>query len=92
MSTDFTPQLQEAINSLVSDGKEPSIALIKSRLTSPIPMPLIISALQRWKKNGTVPKVEKVDAPLDAETRIAELEKQVSTLTERLNALEKRLN
>ncbi|PKF51485.1 DUF5320 domain-containing protein [Enterovibrio nigricans] len=91
MSTDFTRLLEKAIGSLVNDGKEPSIALIKSRLSAPVPMPLIISALQRWKKSGTVPKVEKVDAPKDADARIAELEQQVKTLTERLNALEQRL-
>ncbi|KXF81020.1 hypothetical protein [Enterovibrio coralii] len=92
MSTDFTPLLENAISSLVNDGKEPTVALIKGRLTSPVPMPIIISALQRWKKSGTVPKVEKVEAQKDSETRIAELEQQVKALTERLNALEQRVS
>ncbi|MEZ8027710.1 hypothetical protein [Enterovibrio norvegicus] len=90
MQTDFTAMLEQAIHSLIADGKEPSVALIKSRLTGAVPMPLIISALQRWKKNGVVPKIEKVSVDKSAEARIAELEQQVSTLTERIEALEKR--
>lgn len=50
MQTDYTAMLEQAIHSLIADGKEPSVALIKSRLTGAVPMPLIISALQRWKK------------------------------------------
>lgn len=90
MSIDFTPQLEQTIQSLVNDGKEPSVALIKGRLTSPVPMPLIISALQRWKKSGTVPKVELVKKQDDANARIQALEAQVEALTKRLEALEQR--
>ncbi|WP_325891859.1 DUF5320 domain-containing protein [Grimontia sp. NTOU-MAR1] len=91
MSTDFTPLLEQAIQSLVNEGKEPTVALIKSRLASPVPMPLVISALQRWKKSGTVPKVELVKKKDGAETRIKALEEEVKALTERLEALEQRL-
>ncbi len=92
MQTDYTAVLEQAIQSLVADGKEPSVALIKSRLNGTVPMPLIISALQRWKKNGVVPKIEKVSVSKNSEERISELEIQVNTLTERIEALEKRLN
>ncbi|CZF78030.1 DUF5320 domain-containing protein [Grimontia marina] len=91
MSTDFTPLLEQAIQSLVNEGKEPTVALIKSRLASPVPMPLVISALQRWKKSGTVPKVELVKKEDGAETRIKALEEEVKALIERLEALEQRL-
>ncbi|MBE1277279.1 hypothetical protein [Enterovibrio baiacu] len=90
MQTDYTAMLEQAIQSLVADGKEPSVALIKSRLSGSVPMPLIISALQRWKKNGVVPKIEIVSVSKSAEERIAELELQVRTLTERIEALENR--
>ncbi|MBV7300060.1 hypothetical protein [Enterovibrio paralichthyis] len=90
MSKDFTSVLQQAIDTLVAEQKTPSVALIKSRLSEPVPMPLIISALQRWKKNGTVPKVELVEKEKDAQQRIAELEAQVKALTARIEALEQR--
>ena len=34
-----------------SEGKEPSIALIKSRLTRMAPIPVLISGLKTWKNN-----------------------------------------
>lgn len=36
-------------NKLANQGKKPSVALIKSRLTSPIPLPVIISTLKVWQ-------------------------------------------
>lgn len=50
MSKDFTAAIQQAIDALQAENKTPSVALVKSRLTETVPMPLIISALQRWKK------------------------------------------
>ncbi|WP_407331203.1 hypothetical protein [Enterovibrio sp. 27052020O] len=91
MSTDFTPALQQAIEALKREGKEPTVASIKSRLTQSVPMPLIISALQRWKKNGKLPKVEMVEKESDADVKIAALEAQVKVLTQRLDALEQHL-
>ena len=46
MSQDVLFQIADA---LARDGKEPSVALIKSRLPEPRPIPEIISALQRWR-------------------------------------------
>ncbi|OEE62427.1 hypothetical protein [Enterovibrio norvegicus] len=88
MSTDFTPALQQAIEALLREGKEPTVALVKSRLNQSVPMPLIISALQRWKKNGKVPKIEIIEKVKDADARIEALEAQVRVLTQRLDALE----
>lgn len=92
MSKDFTAAIQQAIDALQAENKTPSVALVKSRLTETVPMPLIISALQRWKKSGTVPKVELVEKTQDAAARIAELEAQVKALTSRIEALEQRLS
>lgn len=92
MSKDFTAAIQQAIDALQAENKTPSVALVKSRLTETVPMPLIISALQRWKKSGTVPKVELVEKTQDAAARIAELEAQIKALTSRIEALEQRLS
>ncbi len=86
--SDISQDLEQAIQSLITEGKEPSVALIKSRLTTPLSMPLIIKALQAWKKNAKVPKIETTSPTFTTEQRIAQLEQQVATLTARLTALE----
>lgn len=88
MSSEITLALEQAITSLIAEGKEPSVALIKSRLAEPLPMPVIIKALQAWKKNAKVPKIEKSTPALSHEERIKQLEQQVATLTARLEQLE----
>lgn len=88
MSSEITQALEQAINSLVAEGKEPSVALIKSRLADPLPMPLIIKALQAWKKNAKVPKIEKTEPTISMEERVKQLEQQVATLTARIEQLE----
>lgn len=35
-------------NQLADQGKKPSVALIKTRLSSPAPLPVIISTLKSW--------------------------------------------
>ncbi len=87
MST-ITLALEQAITSLIAEGKEPSVALIKARLTEPLPMPLIIKALQAWKKNAKVPKIERTEPSISNEERIKQLEQQVADLTARLSQLE----
>ena len=89
MSSEITQDLEQAINSLVAEGKEPSVALIKSRLATPLPMPLIIKALQAWKKNAKIPKIEKTAQPRSQEERISQLEKQVAELSARIEQLER---
>ena len=88
MSSEITQALEQAINSLVAEGKEPSVALIKSRLANPLPMQLIIKALQAWKKNAKVPKIEKTEPTISMEERVKQLEQQVATLTARIEQLE----
>jgi len=36
-------------NLLANQGKKPSVALIKAKLTQPVPLPLIISTLKGWQ-------------------------------------------
>ncbi|PSU22242.1 hypothetical protein [Photobacterium phosphoreum] len=87
MST-ITQEIEQAIASLVSDNKQPSIALIKARLTTPLPIPVIIKALQAWQKNAKVPHIEKQQRVLTADQRIEQLEQQVLALSTRLARLE----
>ncbi|KJF85196.1 hypothetical protein [Photobacterium phosphoreum] len=87
MST-ITQEIEQAIASLVADNKQPSIALIKARLTTPLPIPVIIKALQAWQKNAKVPHIEKQQRVLTADQRIEQLEQQVLALSTRLARLE----
>lgn len=87
MST-ITQEIEQTIASLVSDNKQPSIALIKARLTTPLPIPVIIKALQAWQKNAKVPHIEKQQRVLTADQRIEQLEQQVLALSTRLARLE----
>ncbi|MGJ8692205.1 MAG: hypothetical protein ACSHW0_06955 [Thalassotalea sp.] len=41
-------QIHRIANKLANQGKKPTVALIKNNLTSPLPLPKIISALKSW--------------------------------------------
>lgn len=36
-------------NQLANEGKKPTVALVKPKLSSPTPLPLIISTLKNWQ-------------------------------------------
>lgn len=86
--SDITHNLEQIINQLLIENKQPSVALIKARLTSPLPMPIIIKALQTWKKTAKVPHIEKQQQILSLEQRIEQLEQHVILLSTRLARLE----
>ncbi|MDC9508008.1 MULTISPECIES: hypothetical protein [unclassified Pseudoalteromonas] len=41
----------DAIKVLLDEGKTPTVALTKSRLAQPVPMPIIIAAVSQYKNN-----------------------------------------
>ena len=88
MMSTITQEIEQAIASLVAENKQPSIALIKARLTTSLPIPVIIKALQAWQKNAKVPHIEKQQRALTADQRIEQLEQQVLALSTRLARLE----
>lgn len=86
-----TEELHKVLSAITAEGKEPSVALVKSRLSMSVPMPAIIKTIKSWKTSNKVPKVE-IAAPNQSfsnEERIAQLEQQVKNLTERLLRLER---
>lgn len=90
MTVDLTHIIEKAIESLHKDGIQPSIALIKTRLPFPAPIPLIIRTLQCWQQGKTPPPTETSHIEPDQHTRILELERQVRLLNSRLKALEEK--
>jgi TolA-binding protein len=92
LSKDVSQELQAIFSQLADEGKEPSIALVKHRLTSPVPMPTLITALKSWKSTKRVPKVKIADQNgLSDVERIARLEQQVASLATRIASLETQL-
>ncbi|MFH0264704.1 hypothetical protein [Vibrio rumoiensis] len=89
---DVTQELHRVLSAITEEGKEPSVALVKSRLSIPVPMPAIIATLKSWKSSHKVPKVEvaSTENTLSTEERIAQLEKLVNDLSQRLAALERK--
>ena len=42
-------QIINIANQLANQGKKPTVALIKTQLTSPAPLPVIINTLKNWR-------------------------------------------
>ncbi|MFA0440750.1 hypothetical protein BCU70_13835 [Vibrio sp. 10N.286.49.C2] len=90
LTKDVSAEIQAVLATLSKEGKEPTVALVKGRLTTKVPMPALITVIKSWKSNQHVPKVE-IAADADALTqhaRIEALEAQVALLTTRLEKLE----
>ncbi|HAS8401180.1 TPA: hypothetical protein RSW51_000708 [Vibrio vulnificus] len=91
LTQDVTKELEAVLEQLQQQGKEPSVALVKARLKTSVPMPAIIAAIKSWKSAQRVPKIEVASqANQDAE-RIAQLEATVLKLAARIDALEAQL-
>ncbi len=69
---------------LKAQGKEPSIALIKSLADKRTPMPTLISGLQQWRANPEAQPIEQpspeVDNQPSLEQRVKHLEHEVEYL------------
>lgn len=85
---DVSRELEQVLQQLKAEGKQPSVALLKSRLSQPVPLPVIVSVLAR-DKAGHNPLAMPADAktePTLAE-RVSQLEQQVATLQAQLTTL-----
>ena len=73
-------------NQIANQGKTPSVALIKTKLTSPVPLPVIISTLKNWQHNpdyisieNTAQRSEKISADHHINKNLAEaLNREIS--------------
>lgn len=92
LTQDVSQELKDVLEQLHSEGKEPTVALVKARLSTSVPMPALITTLKSWKSSNRVPKVEvAAKAELIEQDRIKQLEQEVADLTARLVAIEKKL-
>ncbi|MGS2719938.1 hypothetical protein [Paraglaciecola aestuariivivens] len=87
---------------LAQQGKTPTVALIRNHASQPLPIPVVIKGLQRWK---TQPDVRKSNnTPVESQNlttkpnnhsltqRVAELEKQVKELKQIITHLTQSVN
>lgn len=92
LTQDVSQELKDVLEQLHQEGKEPTVALVKARLTRSVPMPALITTLKSWKSSQRVPKVEIAAEQSDKLDRISQLEQQVAELTQRLAILEAKLS
>ncbi len=88
----------QAIQTLVQQGKSPTIALLKSRVGPDYPLPQLIEAIRRHKANApmeadtgiNVPAAAADEAPttLALQQQIHELQLEIQQLQQRLVKLE----
>lgn len=90
LTKDVTQEIERAIEQVHALGKEPSVALVKARLSTNVPMPALIAAIKSWKNASRVPKVE-VAAPSESTDKFSALEAKVAALTLRIEQLEAKL-
>lgn len=92
LTKDVSAELESVLQTLKEQGKEPTVAIVKSRLSSSVPMPALIATIKSWKSINRIPKVEIAQPAETSEIRIAKLEDQIAALTARIDALESSAN
>ncbi len=93
LTQDVTKELESVLSTLQQQGKEPTVALVKSRLSTNVPMPALITAIKSWKSANRVPKVEVAAKAAESDaSRVKQLEQTVADLIKRVEQLEAKLN
>ncbi|HHF3122649.1 hypothetical protein ND973_23230 [Vibrio diabolicus] len=92
LTQDVTKELEAVMEQLQQQGKEPTVALVKARLKTPVPMPALITAIKSWKSAQHVPKVEVAAQAHTDNDRLATLESTVKKLVARIEELEAKLS
>ncbi|MGF1837054.1 hypothetical protein [Vibrio atlanticus] len=91
LTKDVSEELKSVLEGLQAQGKEPTVALVKARMSTSVPMPALITTIKSWKNANRVPKVEVATQEEPALDRVSQLEKQILELTTRVATLEAKL-
>lgn len=92
LTQDVTKELETVMEQLQQQGKEPTVALVKARMKTPVPMPALITTIKSWKSANRIPKVEVAVQTPKEEDRIVALENTVAKLVARVEELEAKLS
>ena len=49
LTQDVSNELERVLQQLSFEGKEPTVALVKSRLNTAVPIPALITVIKSWK-------------------------------------------
>ena len=91
LTKDVSEELKSVLEGLQAQGKEPTVALVKARMSTSVPMPALITTIKSWKSANRVPKVEVATQEEPALDRVSQLEKQILELTARVATIEAKL-
>ncbi|WP_261884764.1 hypothetical protein [Vibrio pomeroyi] len=91
LTKDVSEELKSVLEGLQAQGKEPTVALVKARMSTSVPMPALITTIKSWKSANRVPKVEVATQEEPALDRVSQLEKKILELTARVATLEAKL-
>ncbi|MEZ8203228.1 hypothetical protein [Vibrio splendidus] len=91
LTKDVSEELKSVLEGLQAQGKEPTVALVKARMSTSVPMPALITTIKSWKSANRVPKVEVATQEEPALDRVSQLEKQILELIARVATLEAKL-
>tara|TARA_B100001059_G_scaffold5549_1_gene4663 strand:+ start:1529 stop:1795 length:267 start_codon:yes stop_codon:yes gene_type:complete len=82
----------DAIQVLLDEGKTPTVALTKSRLAQPVPMPMIIAAVSQYKNNPDSINnfIKTSQQPENAELKASQLDRIEQKLDQLLALLERK--
>ena len=82
----------DAIQVLLDEGKTPTVALTKSRLAQPVPMPMIIAAVSQYKNNPDSINnfIKTSQQPENAELKASQLDRIEQKLDQILALLEQK--
>lgn len=56
LTQDVSQELKKVLEQIQKEGKEPTVALVKARLSTAIPMPALITTIKSWKVLTVFPK------------------------------------
>ena len=85
----LTQELENVLTQLQQQGQVPTVATVKAKMSTPIPMPALISAIKQWKQTQSIPALKTPSKVITDQERILALEHAVASLTERIEQLEK---
>ena len=92
LTKDVSEELRAVLEGLQAQGKEPTVALVKARMSTSVPMPALITTIKSWKSANRIPKIEVAASEQPEIDRVSQLEQQVLDLTARITALETQLS
>ena len=55
LTKDVSEELKSVLEGLQAQGKEPTVALVKARMSTSVPMPALITTIKSWKSSQSRP-------------------------------------